>query len=385
MAAASFPSVEEMVASAIKARGSPARWEPSELRSLNEARDALRAVPTGASPESLFAAIRRCVPFSCGLLDTIRASRPFEPLDVIYRVPEAFFAAVADFVDQDTTPLVAMHLPVGVAYRARDLMPERRLRSLPVAQALYPHYGIDIPSVLTLSVTPRSYDREHTTIWLFHEQGQRGLTSRECQMLEALHADIAAAVERMRLPFLPENPLLAQIVSEEQAGYVLLRRDGSLLECNHRALLLAHRYAPSGAGRDDRAMFSYLACRAQEASSHQGFFAHYVRREGGTSMLEVNLHKLAKEHHSLPEDVTLIRLKELPVYLEPIKPARRAVLEKLSPRRQEIATLLVNSGFSYKEIAHELRLREGTVRKLTEQVYRAAGVRSRAELVAMLK
>jgi DNA-binding CsgD family transcriptional regulator len=374
-----------MIAAFTETRGSPVPWEPSELRNLKEARDALGAVPTAGSAESLFAAIRRCVPFACGLLDTITASRPFEPSDVLYRVPDAFFATVADFIDQDTSPLVAMRLPVGVAYRAADLVPERRLRSIPIVQALYPHYGLDLPSVLTLSVVPRSYDREHTTLWLFHEHGQRGLTSRERQMLEVLHADICAAVERMRLPFLPQNPLLAQILSEEHAGYALLRLDGSLLECNHRAFVLAHRYAPSGAGGNRYAMLSHIMRRAQGTPSAGGFSAHYIRRADGAAILEVSLHKLAKEHNSLPEDATLIRLKEMPVHLEPIKPARQAALEKLSPRRREIATLLVNSGFSYKEMAHELGLSEGTVRKLTEQVYRAVGVRSRAELVAMLK
>jgi DNA-binding CsgD family transcriptional regulator len=374
-----------MVAAYKTTRGSPAQWDPSELRSLRETRDALRAVPTAGSPDALFAAIRRCVPFACGLLDTVCASRPFEPVDVLYRVPDAFFATVTDFVDQDTTPLVAMHLPVGVAYRTTDLVPERRLRSTPIAQALYPHYGIDIPSVLTLSVVPRSYDREHTTIWLFHEHGQRGLTSRECQMLEVLHAEIRATVERMRLPFLPQSSLLSQILTEEHAGYVLLRRDGSLLECNYRAFVLAHRYAPRGAGGNRYERLSNIVRLAQRTPSTGGYSAHYLRRDDGASILEVSQHKLAKEHNSLPEDATLIRLREMPIHLEPIKPARRPALEKLSPRRREIATLLVNSGFSYKELAHELGLSEGTVRKHTEQVYRAVGVRSRAELVALLK
>jgi DNA-binding CsgD family transcriptional regulator len=374
-----------MIASYQKTRASPVHWDSAELRSLNEARGALRSIPTAGSPDSLFAAIRRCVPFACGLLDTVCASRPFEPTDVLYCISETFLAALTDVADHDTSPLVSMHLPVGTAYRGIDLMPERMFRSIPIYQALYPHHGFDIPSVLTLSVVPRSYDREHNTIWLFPERGQRSLTSRERQMLEALHAEIRAAVERMRLPFLPQNSLLAQILAEERAGYVLLRRDGSLLECNHRAFVLAHRYAPTGAGGNRYDKLSHIIRQAHETQSAGAFAARYIRRADGASFLEVNQHKLAKEHNSLPEDATLIQLREMPIHLEPIKPERHAALETLSPRRREVATLLANSSFSYKEMAHELGLSEGTVRKHTEQVYRAVGVRSRAELVALLK
>ena len=52
----------------------------------------------------------------------------------------------------------------------------------------------------------------------------------------------------------------------------------------------------------------------------------------------------------------------------------------LTPRLLEIARLLLGSALSNKEIAEQLALHEGTVRKHIERLYRALGVNSRAEL-----
>jgi len=61
------------------------------------------------------------------------------------------------------------------------------------------------------------------------------------------------------------------------------------------------------------------------------------------------------------------------------------VLLRLTPRQQEIAARLVSSGSSYKEIAAELEVGEGTVRTHVQNIYRAMKVRSRAELVAVVR
>ena len=58
-------------------------------------------------------------------------------------------------------------------------------------------------------------------------------------------------------------------------------------------------------------------------------------------------------------------------------------LERLSTRQREIASFLVSSGLSCKQLADRLGLSEGTVRKHTEQIYRALHVHSRPELVAL--
>jgi DNA-binding NarL/FixJ family response regulator len=57
----------------------------------------------------------------------------------------------------------------------------------------------------------------------------------------------------------------------------------------------------------------------------------------------------------------------------------------LTPRQRDVAAWLVRTGLSYKQIAAQLHVGEGTLRTHAEQVYRALGVHSRAELTVALR
>ena len=65
--------------------------------------------------------------------------------------------------------------------------------------------------------------------------------------------------------------------------------------------------------------------------------------------------------------------------------AKRRARPALTRRQLEVATLLVETGLSYKEIAARLGLREGTMRKHAENIYRAFGVHSRPELTVAFR
>lgn len=56
---------------------------------------------------------------------------------------------------------------------------------------------------------------------------------------------------------------------------------------------------------------------------------------------------------------------------------------ELTRRQKEIARLLSLTGLSYKEIASKLAIRNGTMRKHTEKLYRKLGVHSRAEMTVV--
>ncbi|HRI68856.1 MAG TPA: LuxR C-terminal-related transcriptional regulator [Polyangium sp.] len=57
----------------------------------------------------------------------------------------------------------------------------------------------------------------------------------------------------------------------------------------------------------------------------------------------------------------------------------------LTPRQKEVAGILSRTGLSYKQVASQLAISEGTMRKHTENVYRKLGVHSRAELVVVMR
>jgi DNA-binding NarL/FixJ family response regulator len=61
-----------------------------------------------------------------------------------------------------------------------------------------------------------------------------------------------------------------------------------------------------------------------------------------------------------------------------------ASLRELTLREKEVAGILTRTGLSYKQAASELDIREGTMRKHAENVYRKKGVHSRAELTVVL-
>lgn len=61
-----------------------------------------------------------------------------------------------------------------------------------------------------------------------------------------------------------------------------------------------------------------------------------------------------------------------------------AALTQLTIRQREIASLLSETGLSYKQVASKLAISEGTMRKHVENVYRRIGVHSRAELMVRL-
>ncbi|HRI66090.1 MAG TPA: LuxR C-terminal-related transcriptional regulator [Polyangium sp.] len=380
-----WPSIDEMIALGLQGRGTAPIWTPSEVKSVQAAREALRAVPMSGSISSVFEALRICIPFACGLLDTVTASRPFEPIDVLYRVPEAFIGAVADLVEMDPSPLVAMRLPIGYMCRPTDFMTFSAWRKMALVDAIYPHHGIDFPSFLTISSAPRGFDRELTTLWFFNECDGRTLTNREMHMVEALYGDILAAINRLRLPFFPQDSLRDQIVREQNSGYALIRPNGDLFECNHRALAIAQRYGSTVVGGDERALLSRLVHWAQSAPLAHGFSAKYISSRDKTTLLEISLHQVAREYNVLADDLTLAMFRETPVRLMPLDEHKPSIVEYLSPRRRQVATFLVNSGLSFKEIADELEISESTLRKHAEQIYRGLKVRSRAELVALFK
>lgn len=60
-------------------------------------------------------------------------------------------------------------------------------------------------------------------------------------------------------------------------------------------------------------------------------------------------------------------------------------LADLTTRQREIASLLSETGLSYKQVASKLAISEGTMRKHVENVYRRIGVHSRAELMVALR
>ena len=99
-------------------------------------------------------------------------------------------------------------------------------------------------------------------------------------------------------------------------------------------------------------------------------------------VLRVEGHHLAREVHELPEDMVLLVTQTFDVQR---MSAENLIMRRLPPRLQETARYLVHTGMTYKQIARAMSVREGTVRKHVERLYRTLGVSSRAALGGLLR
>jgi DNA-binding NarL/FixJ family response regulator len=151
------------------------------------------------------------------------------------------------------------------------------------------------------------------------------------------------------------------------------------MEMNSRAYELAVAYhQPAGVLNGSRVFLDFIELARSRIQERN---VMHLSRSDGSAVLEVRAHALAKEAHSLAEDVNLLVMHEWAIPPPPPLHAGAALnLEKLTPRQRQIAELLIQTGDSYKEIAHKLGISEGTMRKHVEQIYRIVKVHKRAEL-----
>lgn len=196
--------------------------------------------------------------------------------------------------------------------------------------------------------------------------------------LRLLHDPLVRAVERLRLPFLSDVPIFGQVVREQRFGLRLLGRlrrvPGVELGCTP-----ARGRVPTVRGVFGaldvlvaRAMSAHVSRQDELALQ----FHHAVRR----SLLDVSLHDLDAGAHDLPAPVHLANTLEEVAWATP-DPLRRR--DPFSERQTEVVTLLATTGASYDELAQQLGVAPGTLRKHVELAYRSLAVHSRAELCVL--
>ncbi|KYF92535.1 hypothetical protein BE17_26175 [Sorangium cellulosum] len=369
-----------MVENAIRrARRSRIAWSSGEAKLAISTRDALRRITASSPAFATFDAIRGLLPFAAGMIDVLPTSRTSNLVNFVYDVPEGFLTERARLIEDDPAIPLAITLPAGLALRGPDALGEDAFQRMPYNQLMYPQFGLDNVTGMILSTTAQRATPEVVVLWLFSGIDARLPTWRECRLLELLCRDIEEALERVRLPLIPHQQLLFQIMQEQSLGYIVVRSDGSLLEVNRRAVLLSQKY---GVRQDAawRSRVDDLIHLAQAGANAR----QTVQCPDGSGCLDVNVHWLTKESYAISEDITLIHLRET-LWNRPIAAGRDGPLRALPRRQREVATLLAESGLSYKQIASKLAIAEGTVRKNAERIYRALGVHSRPELAELVR
>ncbi|MFT3775031.1 MAG: LuxR C-terminal-related transcriptional regulator [Minicystis sp.] len=361
------------------------RFDPEDARRLQAAYRAVSRIPMHAPPQALFDALARCLPIAGGALALLRPG----VLDALtihgVRLPEgavdAWMTAPVALLEQ-VSARVLLAGP-GELQRDTDLVDgalpaDLDLRDLLGARALG-----EAASFKVLQRSAPEQGTEHVVLVLCTARGT-ALPLQSAALLAELHPAVEAAVLRMELPLIARDPILAQLVAEQTLGYICLSPGGLVLESNRRAHDLATRYDATGGLVGRRQWLSDLAHRARERCAAGGSWR--VARHDGGAVLQIHVHRLAREFHALHEDVLLVSMREWSAPPDPdnADPVVRA-LAGLSPRKRQICLLLAREALSYKEIADTLGVSEGTIRKHAEQIYRELGVHSRAELARLLR
>lgn len=341
------------------------------------ARD-LRNVPVDGSPGLVFDALARGAPIVGGLIGAIGGGAPASTVTSVVRLPQAVFEGWASTPPPLLQRMLAPLLPAApgqivsdtkaITGRFReevDLL--RQLRAAGLGEAA----GYKIATTPTVRG-----GTAHRFMTFALAEGQT-FSAEHRTLFARLQPAIHGALERLRVPLVASQPIFAQILEERTIGFLCLsRRRRQIVELNQRAYALILRYLRVAHVEAGRGALERFAERILVETVGQRTWQ--VTLDDGASNIQISTHWLAKEAHSLSEDLLLVMMEETTA-----RPSRGS-LERagLTRRQMEIARLLCSSGLPYKQIAHRLDISEGTMRKHTEDIYRRLDVHSRAELVS---
>ncbi|MFT3773931.1 MAG: LuxR C-terminal-related transcriptional regulator [Minicystis sp.] len=362
-------------------RGKGASLDTREARLVEDAARTLSRVTARAPASSIFDAIRPCIPpLEGGMLSILRPGSRDPQVSHAVRLPQGLFEVWMSTPPELLQPTIA---PLLVSADGSLLRDSETIRG-PLRERLEPirkkdAVGLGEGAGYKVMARAVPWQREEQFMLALIMARGAPVPPRAEALLRALNPAIRAAVLRTGLPLVAQTSILAQVLEEQSIGYLCVGREGRLIEANRRAVDLVLRYRER-AGVSGRHRVAEFARRAQERARPGRPW--YVEAGPPPALLEVNLHRLAKETHALREDITLVMMNELLAPL-PIHPS--PALSRLSPRQREIAVLIGRSADSYKQVAARLDLTEATVRKHVENIYRLLRVHSRAELSLLLK
>jgi DNA-binding CsgD family transcriptional regulator len=361
--------------------GRVAALSGSERARLMAAMRELQRVPAQSSPEAIFDAIARCVPLAGGLIGTLGAQSPTSPVSHVVKLPPAVLEGWASTPREHLERMLAPMVGAGPGELISDseAIVGRFREELNLLRDLR-DAGLGESAGYKVSMRPRaSGGIEHRFMTFALERGQM-FTESNRSALAVLQPAIHAALERLSVPLIASHSILSQVVDERSMGFMCVSRQGRIVEVNERMHALATRYLAAARAAGGRGALSRFAEQAMVETG--GSRTWQLWREDGRALAEVSGHWLAKETHAIGEDLLLIIMRE--ILLEP-PPKAPTPPDALTIRQWQIARLLVETGLSYKQIADQLDISEGTMRKHAENIYRSVGAHSRAELGLKLR
>lgn len=341
-------------------------------------RSALGRIPAGAPTDAVFQAVGRSIPMHAGFLDRFLQGASHFGLMYPHGIDRELVNAIMSARTHDT-PLVLATVaatPCGHLIRDQDVAGVIDWSDVAGYRALNEH-GLGHPAAVKIGVRSCGADREHTYLALIQKLSDPPLTRQHRAILRRTWKDIRDAVARVRVPLIAGEPMLLQVAEERRMGLALCTLEGNTVQTNYLVHEHAREYFPTASSPTWSAVDALAECLVKRAGDGGTQLVHPL----ASCVLRADRHLLCGETHGMGRDMVLIVTQEFDVHR---LSAENVVMRRLPPRLQETARHLVHSGRSYKQIAAAMGVREGTVRKHVERLYRAVGVRSRWALARAL-
>ncbi|WP_437769010.1 hypothetical protein WME77_19220 [Sorangium sp. So ce764] len=219
-------------------------------------------------------------------------------------------------------------------------------------------------------------------------------------LLAQLQPAVHAALDRLRVPLVASQSILAQIVEEQTIGFMCLSKSRAIVEVNERLHALVTRFLHAAHVEDERGALTQFVGRVLDETRGQRIWC--LKHEDGSTQVNISTHHLAKESHSIGEDLQLVMMQEISLsrpensFLGGVVPLvdqnsrLTAVLRELDDVDQRIVVAMVTMKVPNKEIAigmgFGLRAFEKRIQRIADKlgIHVPRGTRVRPILVQRL-
>lgn len=352
----------------------------SDRRRIDTAARALRRVPAQGSPEAVLDALARCAPIVCGSVGTMSGRESNSIVSHFIRLPPEVSEGWVTTPRAHLTRMLSSLVPASpgtlisdteaiTGHFREELVLLQRLRAAGLGEGA----GYKVSARPTEAGT-----RAHRFMTFALDDGQT-FTREHHHLLAQLQPAVHAALDRLCVPLVASQSILAQIVEEQTIGFMCLSKNRAIVETNERFHELVMRFSHAASVEGGRRVLLQFVERILDETRGQRVWC--LQHKDGAAQVKISTHHLAKESHLVGEDVQLVMMQEFSAH----PPARPLDLAGLTGREQEIARLLIEKGLSCKQIADHLAVSPRTVGKHVENIYRKRNVHSRPELVALFR
>lgn len=358
------------------------------LVDMRVSEERLAAIGPGDRPELLINALEPCMRVAAGLLMVVKPGRKMSVTHHSLRLPtellEGWMGTQQDFFEQSL--FKAVESDAGDFWTGREGLSEHLRKGLEVLHDAYDGVGLGEGAGMKVEqhLLPGGHEGHVVLALMTHRREQ---FPRQIEAVsQVLTPALTEAVVRLNLPFTTGRSIHAQVLEDDDVGFVCLNDDGEIVEVNQRAHDLALRYCENvGLGSSAFSMQAFVDAAVEKTRARKIWRLRHADRQG---MMQVRAYRMPRGKFELAQDLPMLKLEEwslTPEEDDDEEFLRSPEFRRLTPRQYEIATLLVNQGRAPKQIASDLDISESTVRKHIENMHKALKVRSLGELIARIR